>query len=275
MPDSLSTNPMWHCPPWHRFPTGAFLFLLVFSQSGCSIFRGKTLLEAVRPKSSKQWLDMALDSEHPDDRRQGVIGLAKSVDATSKWAVKVYDTIARTDADPMVRRAALRALLRVANADRVATAIKLLKSREVRYKDVRPASAPVRWGAARLLMAVVYHYAFREDQREEIVTALLDRLAKEKDQNVRLTLIDTLGYFPEKPVLVALIDAMDQDDFAVQHAAEMALVSLTGVTHHHDPDAWRTWLGRTDDPFAHAGEVPKELHARRAKPRWDWLYWWE
>lgn len=228
-----------------------------------------------RAKTSKDYLDMALESERADDRRKGVNGLAESSDATSDWAVKVFDTIARTDTDAMVRRAALRALLRSANSDRVPTTLKLLKSSDVEYEDVRPATAPVRWTAARLLLAVVHGFAFHEDQKSEIVETILDRLPKESDQNVRLALIETLGYFQQRPVLEALINELENEDFAVQHAAELALVSLTGVTHHHYPSAWRKWLAETSDPFAQAGETPEELQATRSKPRWDWLYWWE
>lgn len=242
-------------------------------QGGCSSTRGRSWLAAMRPKASKDWLNMALDSEHPDDRRRGVIGLAKTSDGTSPWAVKVYDTIARTDADAMVRRAALRALLKLPNEDRVSTALKLLNSVDVHYDDVRKASAPVRWGAAELLLAVVRNFAYREDQHVEIVGVLLARSGMEEDYNVHMTLIDTLAYFPERPVLTALIEALDHEDFAVQHCAETALVALTGVTHRHDPDAWRQWIAQADDPFTHAGETPQELQAHRSKPRWDWLHW--
>ncbi len=242
-------------------------------QVGCSSTRGRPWFAAMRPKASKDWLNMALDSEHPDDRRRGVIGLAKTSDGTSPWTVKVYDTIARTDADAMVRCAALRALLKVPNEDRVSTSLKLLNSVDVRHDDVRKASAPVRWGAAKLLLAVVHNHAFREDQQTEIVDVLVARTGMEQDYNVRMTLIDTLAYFPERPVLDALIGALDHDNFAVQHAAEMSLVAVTGVTHRHDPDQWRRWLSQVDDPFAHAGETPQELQAHRSKSRWDWLRW--
>jgi hypothetical protein len=242
-------------------------------QGGCSSSRGQSWLASLRPKSSKYWLDMALDSEYPDDRRRGVVGLAESSGATAPWAIKVYDTIARTDSDAMVRCAALRALLKVPGEDQVSTALKLLNSGDVRYEDVRKASAPVRWGAATLLLAVVQNNAYREDQHTEIVDVLLARLGREKDNNVRLTLIDALAYFPERPVLIALVGALGDENFAVQHAAEMSLVALTGVTHRCDPDAWRQWLAQADDPFAHAGETPQELQAERDKPRWDWLSW--
>ena len=281
---ALGANAHRLIPPWRlgrrlclsstaRALACAIVVTVSLFEVGCSNARGRSWFAAMRPKSSKDWLDMALDSEHPDDRRRGVIGLAASSDATAPWAVKVYDTIARTDADAMVRRAALHALLKVPNPDRVPTALKLLNSIDRRYEDARKASAPVRWEAAKLLFAVVQRYAYGENQHAEIVDTVLALLPGEKEPNVRLTLIETLAYFPERPVLAALIAALDNEDFAVQHAAEMSLVALTGVTHHHDPDAWRQWLAQADDPFAHTGETPRELQAKRGKPRWDWLQW--
>ena len=243
--------------------------VLMLALSGCSGGRRWDGFKFKRSNASEDYLDMALESKRADDRRKGVNGLAEGPDATTDWAIKVFETVARTDTDAMVRRAALRALLRSANGDRVPLTLKLLKSNDVEYEDVRPAPAPVRWSAARLLLAVAYDFTFREDQEAEIVTTVLEQLPKENAQNVRLTLIEVLGYFQQRPVLDALIAEMENEDFAIQHAAEMSLVSLTGVTHHHYPSAWREWLAKTDDPFARAGETPDELQATRKKPRWD------
>lgn len=249
------------------------LFAVAFMLPGCSGARGGRWFH--RPRSSEAWLNMALESEQPDDRREGVIGLADSSDGKTDWAIKVYDTIARTDTDAMVRCAALRALAGVPDADRVPTILKLLKSTSDRSEGVRAAPATVRWDAARLLLAIVRAQAHRDDQRREITDTLLGRVTQESDHNVCLTLIETLGYFQDDRVPAALIDLLENPDFAVQHAAETALVSLTGFTHHHDPDAWRSWLAGTHQPFALAGQTPKDLTDRRKKPRWDWLEWWE
>ncbi len=243
--------------------------------SGCSNSQDWQWSKFERPKTSEQYLDLALESPRPDDRRRGVVGLADGPDATSDWAVKVFDTIARTDRDPMVRCAALRALSKSISSQRLPTALKLLKSADGDYEDVRQSPPPVRWAAARLLLILVQGSSFGEDQRGQITGALIERLPAESDRRVRLTMIETLGYFPERRVLVALVDALEDEDFAIQHAAELALAGLTGVTHDHYAAAWRKWLDETPEPFARAGEIPPELRERRSKPMWDWLEWWE
>jgi len=248
--------------------------LVAATLTGCSQSGGAKWYRFERRKSSNEYVNMALESASPDERRRGVIGLAEGPDATSDWAVKVFDTIARTDTDAMVRCAAVRALRPTADDRRVPLLLRLLRSADEPFDDMRSASAPVRWSAARLLFIVVHDQAFTEERQSDIVKTLLDRLDRERDHNVRLTMIDTLGFFAEEPVASALIDVMVDQDFAVKHAAELALASLTGVTHGHDPDAWRQWLARTQDPFEHAGEMPEALQAQGDKPRWDWLEWW-
>ncbi len=253
----------------------SLLAIAAIMSAGCSKTRDGQWFNFERGKTSEQYLDMALESSRPDDRRRGVVGLADGPDATSDWAVKVFDTIARTDRDPMVRTAALRALSKSPASERVPTALALLASALADGEGVRRAPPPVRWAAARLLHLVVRDFAFREVQREEIVGTLIERLPAEQDRKVRLSMIETLGYFPERRVLVALVDALEDEDFAIQHAAEMSLVGLTGVTHDHYPEAWRKWLAETSEPFARAGEIPPELRVQRSKPMWDWLEWWE
>lgn len=214
---------------------------------------------------------MALESDHADDRRKGVMGLAASRDGSADWALKVYDTIARTDINATVRIAALRAMVPAAGPQQVSTAIKILTSAGHVHEDVRPANGSVRWEAAKLLLAIVDAQAFEEAQRTEIVKTLLERLARDPDRNVRLTVVDALAYFAQSPVPQALIDTLEEDDFVLQRAAEQALIALTGHTHHHDPRAWRTWLEKTEDPFKDAGLTPPELQTSGGrKVRWEW-----
>jgi hypothetical protein len=223
-----------------------------------------------KPKSSRQWLDMALEAPNADDRRRGVIGLARSNDATTDWAIKVYDTVARTDSDQMVRCAAVRAMARTAAGPQVSTLLRIMASQAARYPDVRQAAGPLRWEASKVLLVVVDESRYEPSQRGEIVATLLERLSKDNDRNVRLTVTDTLAYFAELPVPMALVDAMQEDDYAVQHAAEHSLIALTGVTHHHDAKAWRAWLAAAKDPFEKAGQTPEGLQAANQKRWWRW-----
>jgi HEAT repeat protein len=214
---------------------------------------------------------MALEGETPDQRRKGVVGLAASRDGQSEWATKVYLTVARKDSDPMVRCAALRALAPVPDSQTVTLTLQILSNPRQTDKDARPANGPVRWDAARLLHRIIREDGYDPAQRGDIMITLLDRAANDRDRNVRLTCIDSLGYFHDAAVLTALIDILREDDYAMQHAAETSLIAMTGVTHHHDAESWRTWVTQTKEPFADAGQIPDDLCAeQRSRNRWDW-----
>ncbi len=223
-----------------------------------------------RSPSTDDNLTMALEGDTPDQRRRGVNGLAGSSEASTDDAVRVFDVIARTDTDAMVRVAALRGLGVSADARSVGTAAGILESNDAERKDVRPAPDVVRWEAAKLLRTIVDGYAYEESQRGDIVKALVARARRDADRNVRLTAIDTLAYFAQRPIPTVLIEVMDTDDFAIQKAAEQSLIDLTGVTHHHDPGAWRAWLSSVKDPFEHAGRPPAGLARSHAESWWPW-----
>jgi hypothetical protein len=242
-----------------------FCALVVGAVAGCN----KSPRDWFKRKTTQDYVDMALESPNADERRAGVNGLAASADANTDWAVKVFDTIARTDSNSAVRCAAVRALRCSAGPDRVPTLLKLLRSGAEPVADVRAAPGPLRWEAAKLLAEIAGGHSYDATQREEIVRVMLDRASAERDRNTRLTLIDALAYFPDRVVLERLIDLLREDDFAVQRSAESALIALTGVTHRHSPDAWHTWLSAADDPFALAGHLPPEAQVR-SKSNWSW-----
>jgi len=213
---------------------------------------------------------MALDGKTADERRSGVNGLADSDVGTTDWARKAFDSIARTDTNPMVRCAALRGLARSPRSDDVPTLVKIIRSQETKFDDVRPAPAVVRWSAAKNLLAIIDRYLYAESQRKEIVDCLLERLSKDDDRNVRLVVIDALAYFAEAPIPPALVAAMRVDDYSVQHACEKSLISLTGMSHDHDPDAWSAWLASTPDPFSAAGRLAVQEPPPAKDPLWPW-----
>jgi hypothetical protein len=252
----------------------ALILSTSLSVVGCNSPKNKRKFEG--RKSSREYLNMATDSTVADDRRRGVVGLAKSSDGQTDWAAKVFDTLARTDPDAMVRCAALRALAHCDQPSRIDTCIKLLTSPVRKHEGVREAPPVVRWNAANLLLHSVRTSDLTDEQRDAVISTLIDRVRAESDHNTLLAMIETLGYFPQKRVIEALIESLVTENFAVMHTAEVSLATLTGITHDHDVDAWRAWLKETQDPFASAGHLPASIARElESRPKWDWLEWWE
>lgn len=243
--------------------------------AGCS--KGQTSGWFASSRSGKKFVDQALEAPTPDERRKGVQGLAKSRDRNADWAIQIYETIARTDTDMMVRCAAMRALAQSPMPARVPLAIKVLESQRQKSDDVKPAEGSLRYEAARLLLEISRIQAYEEAQRDTLVLALMDAAQKDPDREVRLTAIEALGCYAQRPVPDTLISVMaENDDYAVQSAAEKSLIILTGVTCDEDAKKWRQWLESTKDPFERMGQTPDELRPEnQPKPkwrRWDWQF---
>lgn len=214
----------------------------------------------------------ALEGQTADERRQNVIALAESDDAGADWAIKTFDSIARTDVDATVRCAAIGGLAQSADQRSVSTLIRITEAAEADGPAVKKAAPVVRWDAIRLLARIVDRHSYEEPQRPEIVRCLMERAKSDTDRNVRLVAIDTLAYFAEPQIPGCLVECLETDDFAIRNAAEKSLIALTGATNQHDADAWRTWLAAHPDPFAEAGKQPPELANRKTAERtwWPW-----
>lgn len=206
-------------------------------------------------RTARQWLDVALESDQPDERRRAVEALTDKPEATSDWAVMAFDSIARTDVDPTVRVAALRGLQKSAGPKTVPTLVKLLKTGDP-APDVHLAPAVVRWEAALLLRDISRSGKLEAGQNEEVIAVLLPRADSDDDRNVRIAAIEALGSFKDQRVLAGLIVALKERDFAIQAAAENSLRDLTGQSHNYDSDEWAKWLSATSDPFAAAPAAP-------------------
>lgn len=248
------------------------VFVVIPLISGC---RSKTTGESgwfAREADGETLAARALEGHTADERRRNVIALAESDDADADWAIKTFDSIARTDVDATVRSAAIVGLSKSADSRSVSTLIKIIEATDADGAEVKRAAPVVRWDAIRLLARIVDRHTYEESQRPGIVRCLLERAKLDADRNVRLTAIDTLAYFAEQPIPGSLVECLESDDFAVRNAAEKSLIALTGATNQHDADAWRSWLAAHPDPFAEAGRSPPELENRKTAERswWPW-----
>lgn len=197
---------------------------------------------------------MALEAQCADDRREGVSSLARTRDATTDWAIRVFETVARTDTDAMVRCTAVRALERSAGPNRVPLLLSILNGSAGTGDKTR--MGPVRWEAAKLLLVILRDGLYDETQREGIIRALLHGAAKDSDRNVRLAALDGLGHLPDRQVFFTLVDLLETEDFAVKRAAEESLIALTGTTHDYDAAAWRRWAEEHPAAFGSSASQP-------------------
>jgi hypothetical protein len=213
-------------------------------------------------RSPQQWAEIALEAELPDQRREAIDAIVRGRAGDADWAVKLYDTVARTDTDAMVRVAALRGLRRSSGSRTAPLLAKLLQQHPP--PDIRPASAPVRREAAAMLRDLCLAGQMVDAERGAAVAALMFRAEADPDRNVRILSLEALGGCRDLRVLNVLITAVGENDFTVQSVAERSLTRLTGVRHDGDADAWRQWLTSVDDPFTEA-----DIAASARGSRWS------
>ena len=220
-------------------------------------------------RSPGQELFVALQEEDPDRRRQAVRAIARSDVVAQHWAVKAFETIARTDPDPQVRCAAIRALGRSGDSAAAAPLLMILNWRDNPDHVPYPPDDEVRWDATAVL-ANLAGWQLVADQDTPRARTTFARLLKEDDnRNVRLEAARGLGCLDaDRATLDVLVTGLSDRDFGVVYECERSLIKLTGMTFDYDPQAWTDWLGKASDPFALAGHTPATLMPER-------LSWWQ
>jgi HEAT repeat protein len=224
-------------------------------------------------KSSGQQMFTALQEDDPDQRRKAIWAMAKSDAVAQAWAVKAFQTVARTDPDPQVRCAAIRALGRSGQPGGVETLLMILNWREHAGEVPYPPDDEVRWDATAVLSNLCSWGLVPEEQKAPAKATLLGLLRDDPNRHVRLEAARGLRYFDGDPeILEGLIAALNEQDFGVVYEAEASLVRLTGETFQYDAEAWRAWLGTSEAPFARAGQLPALYQS--APLRW-WQRSWQ
>jgi len=214
-------------------------------------------------RTPQQQMLAAFAAEDSDQRRAALAKVAKSKVRDADWAIKGYVTIALLDSDPQARCVAIRALARGRDPRALETLLKLLNHRDYPPQEVRPPDELCRWDATAALADLAAAGAVAPEQLDPARQAFIDRLRLDTSPHVRLAAARGLSCCPHEESVRALIERMDDENFAVVHQCEDSLARLTGVTQHCDAQAWKDWLAENEsDLFAHAGDVPPS----RAQP---------
>lgn len=138
--------------------------------------------------------------------------------------------VAAKDEDPSVRAAAARALARHGSAADVPLIL----------PDLESDSRLLRWETAVALQRLHNPVAVRP------LVRLLD-FRNEPAAEVREAAAIALGQYADLSVVVALLDAMDDRDLAVNRAARRSLSILTGQDFAFDTRQWTQWVSAAEE----------------------------
>lgn len=179
----------------------------------------QNFLKKLRGQSPKQNVAMAFDPNDADRRREGILALSERKWGLKEPYLKGYAAILKTDEDPLVRSAAVRALG---------------KAKDPKYLDVVARSLLdrvvfVRQDAATALDGLVGDAA---------VGPLRDRAANDIDQDVRANCAKALRHYRRDDVAQTLVACLSDKAFSVRHEAHASLVELTGRDLGYEPQDW-------------------------------------
>ena len=202
----------------------------------------KKLVGGNKP-NPQQMVAMAFDPDDADRRRTGIDMLSSQKWGLDEPYTKGYATLARTDVDPLVRSAAVRALGKSRKPEYQSTLIAALKD----------GSPLVRWDAAVALDQVPGPAAVEPLRRQGGDDASAD---------VRTACAKALRHYTTQPAVQTLIRLLDDPSYQVRHQARKSLEEATGQDRGQDPSAWMSLL-----------EGPLTRPAQRLEYAWwDWLH---
>lgn len=197
---------------------------------------------------------LAVEGSNPDLRREAVVTVAESNARNEPLAIDGFVAIARVEADPRVRCAAIRALREVNDPAVIDTLVRIVDYDRRARPEVRRPTIDVRREATAALVHWLDQPALVGERRQAVRDALLVAL-RDNNYHARAEAARGLANFPhDRTVLEALIRALDDDKFTVVYAADQSLETVTGVTQPASQRAWREWYrDHRGDPFAARG----------------------
>jgi len=175
---------------------------------------------------------MMRDKQSADNRRMGINDLMRFDYAIkSRYTAAAFEAMARTDEDPTVRAAALRACNRC--RDRAATPVFI--------KALADKSEWVRLEGAKGLANV---------PDAEAATPLMRAATNpEESPDVRIAAADALKYYRTPEVARSLCTMLGDSDFGVAWQARRSLVYLTGRNFGYDQGAWLGYFAGPGKPL--------------------------
>lgn len=235
-------------PPASR-RRAALMVVSLWVAVGCKSARSLQLPAVLATKNDvARYLIEALEEKRPDARRAAIVRVAQTRHAQREAVVETLCTIARTDASPMVRCAAIRALSDHPNPTSTETLAAIAATFD-RQSTIRLPDPQVRADALAALCRLARENRLEGETGRMARQAAIDLLRADESREVRIVAARYLGSCPDAESLSALIASLNQRDFGVVYQAERSLNRLTGQTFDHDPLAWDEWRVSQSDPF--------------------------
>lgn len=169
--------------------------------------------------SATELVAMAFDADDSDRRREGVTLLSDRSWGLEEPYIEGYATLLRTDTDPRVRSAAVRALGKAEDPAYLEDVINALDDPDEQVRRDAAAALDTLTG-------------------EEAVEPLRRRAENDESDDVRAACAKALRYYRRPEVVRTLIARLDDDAFCVRYCARRSLTELTGRDLGYDRDAW-------------------------------------
>ncbi len=188
------------------------------------------MIEPLMPPKPSEVARQAFNVYDPDLRRRSVALLSSSHFGHEEPYVRMYRLLI-DDQDPTVRAACAHALGLHGTTQDAPTLTALLKDD----------TGFVRWEAAKALQKI--HHL-------DAVGPLMQAMANDLDNDVRLAAAAALGQYPTRPVFNALVGALSDHNFGVVQTASASLTLLTGQDLGTDGGPWLDFASaNTSDLF--------------------------
>jgi len=233
----------------YRLTCMAPALAIVLAACGCeSGSADRWLKEQLNPPPTSARV-VQIEGQQADARREAVTAVA--VDR-SMWAVpsvvKLFTLVATTDADPMVRSAAVRGLVNM-QGDGIAEALSSVL--------LRDKNAFVRCDAA---------HALGNRMPPEGEQALITALSSDTSSDVRLAAAEELHNFQDKAAADALVAALRDHNVAIAYRAWEGLRYMTCEDLPREEAPWKEFFVSTENPFADYGKPPLMPQGANRRP---------
>jgi HEAT repeat protein len=179
----------------------------------------QNLLKKLRGRTPRENVALAFDPNDPDLQRDAILALSKKDWGLKEPYLKGYAAILRTDEDPLVRSAAVRALGKAGDPKYMEDVARTLFDR-VPF---------VRQDAAAALDDLVGDVA---------VEPLRNRAVNDTDQDVRANCARALRHYRRNDAVQTLVQCLSDKAFAVRYQAHASLAAIAGKDLGYEPQDW-------------------------------------